>query len=93
MPKPRRIEPFDLNKALTQIQKDTDSTPLAFGKHKGLTPKEIADIDPNYIVWAFENLDNKPCTPRLYEMCLTGIEEGDFIEQEESFLNGILRFK
>lgn len=50
---------------------DLDDTALRFGKHKGLTPNEIAENDPGYIVWMYENLDNAPCSEALYDECYT----------------------
>ncbi len=52
------------------ILKQLDDTPLAFGKHKGKTPNEIADDNPSYVVWAYENIERKICTQHLYEYCL-----------------------
>lgn len=46
-----------------------DDTPLTFGKHEGETPNELAGCDPQYIVWLFDNLDNKHCTKRLRDAC------------------------
>lgn len=55
---------------------DIDDTPLKFGKYRGYTPNEIAEKDPKYIVWAFENLDTKPCSKDLYKCC--ELDEGDW---------------
>lgn len=33
-----------------------DQIPLAFGKHKGRTPTEVAGDDPGYIVWLYDNV-------------------------------------
>jgi hypothetical protein len=46
-----------------------DDTPLTFGKHKGMTPNDIAVVDPQYIVWAYDNLRKKPCTRKLRDTC------------------------
>ena len=46
-----------------------DDTPLTFGKHQGETPNEIADTDPAYVVWLFDNLDKKVCTKKLRDAC------------------------
>ncbi len=46
-----------------------DDTKLTFGKHSGSTPNEIADGDPNYIVWLYDNLDTKFCSRRLRQYC------------------------
>lgn len=47
-----------------------DSTRLNFGKHKGLTPDEIAENDKNYIVWGYINITNRPfCSLPLAVSC------------------------
>lgn len=47
-----------------------DTTPLAFGKYKGRTPIEVAEEDPSYIVWAWNNVFPKPCSKELAESCV-----------------------
>ncbi len=49
--------------------KKTDDTPLAFGKHMFKTPNEIADIDPNYITWLYEEFGDKYVSRSLYLAC------------------------
>ena len=46
-----------------------DNMPLEFGKHQGKTPNEIAEIDPSYIVWLYDNLEEKFVTRALRDMC------------------------
>ncbi len=46
-----------------------DDTKLTFGKYKGSTPNEIANDNPSYIVWLFDNLDTKFCTKKLRNAC------------------------
>jgi hypothetical protein len=48
--------------------KDPDSTPLSFGKHRGLTPWELYQNDPDYLVWAWENVGPHVCSRELYEL-------------------------
>lgn len=48
---------------------DIDDRPLTFGKYKGQTPNEIADADPNYITWIYENVVPRPVSTELYEWC------------------------
>jgi len=58
---------------------DLDHTPLSKGKygriHKtgGLTPSRVAEIDPSYLVWCYENWVPKPCSELLYRDCLKDI--------------------
>jgi len=46
-----------------------DNMPLKFGKYKGRTPHEIADIDSGYIIWAYTNMKAKICSRQLFEAC------------------------
>lgn len=49
---------------------DLDHTPLTFGKYKGVTPSELATVDPQYIRWMYEEVKNKPtCSKVLYDDC------------------------
>lgn len=57
---------------------DKDCTPLTFGKYKGETPDEISDHDPGYIVWAWENLEFKPCSRAMYYLCLKDKNDNSF---------------
>ena len=43
-----------------------DHTPLTFGKYKGKTPSEIAEVNESYIRWMFETiLDKNLCSDAL----------------------------
>ena len=47
-----------------------DHTPLTFGKHYGKTPDQVSKIDPRWLVWAFNNVLNKPtCSELLANAC------------------------
>jgi hypothetical protein len=46
-----------------------DDKPLDFGKYKGKTPNEIADHDPQYLIWAFDNTKRKVCSRDLRDAC------------------------
>ena len=52
-----------------------DRTPLTFGKHKGQTPEEVADTDPGYIVWLYENVEPRKVSRGLYVACVQEMEE------------------
>ena len=54
---------------------DKDDTPLAFGKHKGKSPSMIADTDPDYILWLYEDTDTNAVSEELYEACANDISE------------------
>lgn len=75
MPKPRRIPVFNLEAELAKKQPELDNTPLTFGKYEGLTPTQIADSDPSYIIWMWENLKGSKCSDTLYEDCVTELRD------------------
>ena len=68
-------KPIDLNKALEETDFDLDEKPVSFGKYKGLTPTEIAEVDSQYIIWAYETFEIKPCSELLYQACC--MDEGE----------------
>lgn len=45
---------------------NADQTPLKFGKYRGLTPEELIDEDPGYLVWAYETVGKHLCSHSLY---------------------------
>lgn len=51
-----------------------DDQPLAFGKHKGSTPRQIMDYNPSYVVWLYETM--KRCSRDLYL-------DAEILKQEE----------
>ena len=57
--------------------KDPDNTPLTFGKHRGLTPWELYQNDPDYLVWAWENVGPHVCSRELYELARELAEEDE----------------
>ena len=64
-----------------------DHTKLTFGKYKDRkTPSEVAEIEPSYIVWMYENVNDKPtCSKALYEDCRldAGADDDDYLEPPE----------
>lgn len=46
-----------------------DKTPMAFGKYKGKTPEEIANVDPSYVVWMYDTIQPKHCSLDLRNVC------------------------
>lgn len=57
MPKPMKVDCLN-------------DTPLTFGKYKGKTPMEVAENDPEYLIWAFDNVtSHKTCTKELRDHC------------------------
>lgn len=54
-----------------------DHTPLDFGTHNGKTPSEIAEVDPEYVIWMYQNFDSKPCSKALYSDCLLDSENSE----------------
>lgn len=62
-----------------RMKMDKDTTPLSFGKYKGKTPEEVAEIDGSYVVWMFKNVKPPPCSKELAEAC----ESDDRDDEEE----------
>lgn len=61
---------------MTTHDERLDHTPLTFGKYKGKTPSQIADINPSYIVWLWENVEGpKHCSKLLYNDCQIDTEQ------------------
>lgn len=52
-----------------------DHTPMWAKKHEGKTPSQVAEIDPSYLVWAYETWDRPPCSKLLYEECVRDVAE------------------
>lgn len=54
-----------------------DHSTISRGKYRvrDLTPSEIAETDPAYLVWAFEAWDQKPCSLLLYHECQKDVAE------------------
>lgn len=46
-----------------------DKIPLQFGKWAGKTPNEIADLDPGYVVWLYDECTPQRCSRALYLAC------------------------
>lgn len=58
-------EPLDLDK-----EGMLDHTPLKFGKFKGKTPEQVSEVQPQYLVWAYETVGNfDVCSEALYREC------------------------
>lgn len=63
---------------------DLDNTPLRFGKHKGLTPEQVAKVDPGWIVWAYEHIHPAPFSKSLALACEVDERErdGDLFDED-----------
>jgi hypothetical protein len=55
--------------ALSNEDKMLDQTRLGFGKHRGKTPREVAQVDPDYVVWMYHEVRPTPCSRDLYLTC------------------------
>lgn len=67
---------------------EADHVPWKFGKHWGKTASQIAEIDPGYIVWAWENVakqnpERVPMTLTLYNDCLADYKRKQ-VEREQA---------
>ena len=54
-----------------------DDQPLPFGKYKGKTPNEVLEIDPQYLVWFYENVDGEYITKKTYKYAIIADSELD----------------
>lgn len=52
-----------------------DKTRLQFGKHRGKTPREVAAIDPEYVVWMHANVNPTPCSRDLALTCEDAVND------------------
>lgn len=65
-----------------------DNQVLTFGKYNGHVVGDVAEEDPSYIVWLYENVDNAPnmtgkwCSKALYDACYE-----DHTEEAHDWLN------
>jgi hypothetical protein len=47
---------------------DIDSLPLKFGRYKGLSAKQVAILDPQYLCWMYKTVTNYPtCSEKLFD--------------------------
>lgn len=59
---------------------DLDHTPMDKGKYgktrsaKPLTPDQVAEVDPSYLVWAYETWNPRPCSFVLYKECKKDVQ-------------------
>jgi hypothetical protein len=48
---------------------ELDHTPLPSGQYKGQTPSQVAEHDPEYLVWMAENMQWKVASDLLIRSC------------------------
>lgn len=49
---------------------ELDHTPLKDGRYKGQTPSQVAEHDPEYIIWLSETFTEKMVSDVLVRSCL-----------------------
>ena len=86
---------------MARLDIHVDHLPLSFGKHQGKTPEWVSENDPNWLVWAYENVKDKPvCSPALYADCKNSIADNPdhqgYTEQEvtdmfDAYIGGQIR--
>lgn len=54
---------------MTTKEEKLDHTVLTFGRHRGKTPSEVAEIAESYIVWLYETIKPERCSKALYLDC------------------------
>jgi len=57
---------------------DIDKRPIQFGKYRGKTPEEISDLDPDYLLWMYQNVKPTPCTKSLADACQQDEYDDDY---------------
>lgn len=60
-----------------------DEQRLTFGKYQGYTPEQVADADPEYIVWLYDNHKEKYCSRPLRELCAMDIRELEYYDEDD----------
>lgn len=55
--------------AMSNEDKMLDQTRVNFGKYRGKSPRDIAKIDPSYVVWMHANVNPTPCSRELALQC------------------------
>ena len=50
---------------------EVDHTPLTFGQYRSMTPSEIAEVNPKYLVWVYDTIKNRGplVSELLYREC------------------------
>jgi len=69
---------------------NVDYTPVPFGKFMDMSPVQIANIDPSYIVWMYRTVKGHHCSETLYQLCLNTVDDKD---DGASYFDGYLKFK
>lgn len=54
-----------------------DFRPLTFGKYRGKTPEQVAEIDPSYICWMYKEIKPTPCSQALKNDCEQELRESE----------------
>jgi len=62
---------------MNNADKMLDKSRLNFGKYRGKTPREVAAIDPSYVVWMHANVQPTPCSRDLALLCEEAPEYDD----------------
>jgi hypothetical protein len=52
-----------------------DFTELTWGKYRGKSPAVIAESDPSYVVWMYDNVKPTPCSLALRNDCEKDVRE------------------
>lgn len=56
---------------------DIDEQPLTIGKYIGHSSEQIAETDPEYLIWLYDNSEIKPCSKYLRDLCEMDIRESE----------------
>jgi hypothetical protein len=56
-------------------EEELDFRPLTFGKYRGKTPEQVAEIDPSYVCWMYKEVKPTPCSLALQVVCENEVRE------------------
>lgn len=60
---------------------DCDNTPVGKGKYAKLTPKQISDRDPQYLIWMYREWSDHSISEALYKQTLQELEDQSETEE------------
>jgi hypothetical protein len=62
------------------------STIIPFGKHKGKTIQQVAKIEPNYLLWMDNELDNFTCSLQV-RVLIDKIEKNSSYDKMQDYFD------
>ena len=53
------------------------NSPIDIVKYRSMTPNEVAEDDPRYVVWLYDNIFPRRCSQALRDACDADLQEED----------------